>query len=125
MTSEDYYKYFKEFNPKDFNARKWAALAKKRNEICGAYRQAHDGFCLFDSRHTDFNDKHLRRDIVAEYLKAFRDEGIKVGLYYSLLDWYHPDYPHYSDSVHPMRGNPEYKDAVHNSITISTICIVR
>jgi alpha-L-fucosidase len=117
ITSEEYYKYFEEFNPKSFDARKWAALAKKAGmKYAVLTAKHHDGFCLFDSRYTDFKATNtpFGRDIVAEYLKAFRDEGIKVGLYYSLLDWYHPDYPHYSDSVHPMRGNPEYKDAVHN-----------
>ncbi|HIQ58734.1 MAG TPA: alpha-L-fucosidase, partial [Candidatus Merdivicinus intestinavium] len=47
-------------------------------------------------------------------LDAFRAEGIKVGLYYSLLDWHHPDYPHCSDSIHPMRENPDYPDDGRN-----------
>ena len=49
-----------------------------------------------------------------EYLDAFRAEGIKVGLYYSLLDWHHPDYPAYGDRQHPMRNNIAYKDKPYN-----------
>lgn len=44
------------------------------------------------------------RDLVREYVDAFRAEGLRVGLYYSLVDWHHPDYPAYNDPFHPMRG---------------------
>ena len=66
----------------------------------------HDGFCLFDSKLTDFKATNTKagRDLVREYLDAFRAEGLKVGLYYSLLDWHHPDYPHYGDRNHPLRN---------------------
>jgi alpha-L-fucosidase len=49
-----------------------------------------------------------------EYLEAFRSEGLKVGLYYSLLDWHHEDYPHYGDANHPMRDNEAYKGLTHD-----------
>jgi alpha-L-fucosidase len=69
----------------------------------------HDGFCLFDSRYTDFKSTNspIGRDVVKEFVEAVRDEGLKVGLYFSLLDWHHPDYPHYGDRYHPMRNHPE------------------
>ncbi len=72
----------------------------------------HDGFCLFDSRLTDYKSTNTPcgRDLVREYVEAFRAEGLKVGLYYSLLDWHHPDYPAYGDRHHPMRDNEAYKD---------------
>ena len=72
----------------------------------------HDGFCLFDSQYTDFKSTNtkLGRDIVADFVEAVRAEGLKVGLYYSLLDWHHPDYPHYGDDNHPMRNNPAYSN---------------
>jgi alpha-L-fucosidase len=47
---------------------------------------------------------------VREFVEAVRDEGLRVGLYYSLLDWHHKDYPKYNDKFHPMRGNPAFKD---------------
>ncbi|GAB4485362.1 MAG: hypothetical protein Fur0016_10470 [Anaerolineales bacterium] len=72
----------------------------------------HDGFCLFDSQLTDYKSTNTpcRRDLVREYVEAFRAEGLRVGLYYSLLDWHHPDYPAYGDRFHPMRENLAYKD---------------
>jgi alpha-L-fucosidase len=71
----------------------------------------HDGFCLFDSKLTDYKSTNTPcgRDLVREFLDAFRAEGIRVGLYYSLLDWHHPDYPKYNDPIHPMRNNPKFE----------------
>ena len=48
------------------------------------------------------------RDLVAEYVEAVRAEGLKVGLYFSLIDWYHDDFPHYGDRQYPMRNNPAW-----------------
>jgi len=46
-------------------------------------------------------------------VEAFRAEGLKVGIYYSLIDWHHPDYPAYGDRIHPMRDNEAWKDKKH------------
>ena len=72
----------------------------------------HDGFCLFDSKLTDYKSTNAPcgRDLVREFVDAVRAEGLRVGLYYSLLDWHHPDFPKYNDPIHPMRGNPAYQD---------------
>ena len=53
----------------------------------------HEGFCLWDTKMTDFNAvrRGPRRDLVAEYVEACREFGLKVGFYYSLMDWHHPD----------------------------------
>ena len=69
----------------------------------------HDGFCLFDSKYTEYKATKTKagRDLVKEYVEAVRAEGLKVGLYFTLLDWYHDDYPHYQDRNHPMRNHPE------------------
>lgn len=112
ITIEDYQPFFEEFNPVDFDARKWAAAAKRAGmKYAVLTAKHHDGFCLFDSKLTDYKSTNTpaKRDIVAEFLEAFRAEGIKVGLYYSLLDWHHPDYPAYGDKQHPMRHNSAYK----------------
>ena len=73
-------------------------------------QKQHDGFCLFDSAFTDYKATNTpaKRDLIREYLEAFREEGLKVGLYYSLLDWHHPDYPAYGHLHHPMRENPNF-----------------
>lgn len=112
MTDEEYQKYFDEFDPKQYEPREWAKLAKAagmRYAVLTA--KHHDGFCLFDSRYTDYKSTvNCGRDLVREYVDAFRAEGLKVGLYYSLIDWHHPDFPHCSDMYHPMRENPAYPD---------------
>lgn len=113
MPKEDYMQYFDEFNPKDYDPRKWAAAAKRAGmKYVVLTAKHHDGFCLFDSKYTDFKatNTKCKRDLVAEYVEAVREEGLKVGLYFSLLDWYHEDYPHYADKHHPMRGKESYSD---------------
>lgn len=117
MSIEDYEQYFKEFNPKSFEPKEWANLAKEAGmKYAVLTAKHHDGFCLFDSKFTDYKSTNTisGRDFVREYLEAFRKEGIKVGLYFSLIDWHHPDYPHYNDMHHPMRVNKEYEGIVHN-----------
>lgn len=113
ITKEDYMQYFDEFNPTDYNPREWARAAKEAGmKYVVLTAKHHDGFCLFDSKYTDFKSTNTKcgRDLVAEYVEAVRAEGLKVGLYFTLLDWYHEDYPHYGDKNHPMRDNPDYKN---------------
>ena len=113
ISNEAYQPYFDEFNPSQYNPKVWAALARQAGmKYAILTAKHHDGFCLFDSRLTDYKSTNTlcRRDLVREYVEAFRAEGLKVGLYYSLLDWHHPDYPAYGDRQHPMRDNEEYKD---------------
>lgn len=113
MPEEDYLPFFREFNPTAFDARSWARAAKRagmRYAVLTA--KHHDGFCLFDSALTDFKSTNtpFGRDLVSEFLDAFRAEGLKVGLYYSLLDWHHPDYPHFGDRIHPDRERASQAD---------------
>jgi alpha-L-fucosidase len=63
---------------------------------------------LWDSQLTSYKSTNTpaRRDIIREYVDALRDEGIRVGLYYSLVDWHHPDYPAWGDRQHPLRHDP-------------------
>ncbi|MDR0457196.1 MAG: alpha-L-fucosidase [Treponema sp.] len=117
ISNEDYQKYFDEFNPSDYNPSLWAKAAKNAGmKYAVMTAKHHDGFCLFDSALTDYKSTNTpcKRDLIREYIEAFRAEGIRVGLYYSLIDWHHPDYPHYGDRQHPMRNNEKYKGAAHN-----------
>lgn len=110
IPKEDYMRYFREFDPVDYDPKKWARAAKEAGmKYAVMTAKHHDGFCLFDSKYTDFKSTNTRcgRDLIREYADAFRAEGLKVGFYYSLLDWYHDDYPHYRDAYHPMRNHPE------------------
>ncbi|WP_346696665.1 alpha-L-fucosidase [Thermophilibacter mediterraneus] len=109
MPEEDYLPYFHEFNPTALDARDWARRAREagmRYAVLTA--KHHDGFCLFDTATTDFKSTNtpFGRDIVAEFLEAFRAEGLRVGLYYSLIDWHHPDFPQYGDRQAPFRNDP-------------------
>lgn len=111
MPEEEYLPFFRDFHAKDFNPAAWAKAAKAAGmEYVVMTAKHHDGFCLFDSALTDFKSTNtpFGRDAVAEFVDAVRAEGLKVGLYFSLIDWHHADYPHYGDKFHPMRNNPAY-----------------
>jgi alpha-L-fucosidase len=113
ISIEDYEPFYDEFNPEDYNPRQWAKAAKEAGmKYAVMTAKHHDGFCLFDSKLTDYKATNTpaKRDLLREYIEAFRDEGLKVGLYYSLLDWHHPDYPAFGDRHHPMRDNESFKD---------------
>ena len=113
MTVAEYEKYFDLFDPADYQPREWARLAKAAGmKYAVLTAKHHDGFCLFDSALTDYKATNTKagRDLVREFLEAFRAEGIKVGLYFSIIDWHHPDFPKYGDRQHPMRNREEYKD---------------
>ena len=113
IDAENYNKYLEMFNPIDFDAKSWVKSAKEAGmKYIVLTAKHHDGFCLFDSKYTDYKSTNTRfgRDIVKEFLEACREEGIKTGLYYSLLDWNHKDYPKFDDPFHPMNGNPKYKN---------------
>ena len=107
----EYYKYFEEFNPTEYDPAAWAKLAKAAGmKYAVLTAKHHDGVCLFDSAFTNFKSTNTTcgRDLVREFLDAFRAEGLKVGLYYSLIDWNHPAYPAYQHHSHPHRNNPAY-----------------
>ena len=104
ITEEKYQKYFEYFDPDMYDPREWARAAKKAGmKYAVLTTKHHEGFCLFDSAYTDYKATNTKagRDLVREYVDAFRAEGLKVGFYYSLIDWHHPDFP--IDPLHPRR----------------------
>src|SRR5947209_7531075 len=95
LSNEAYQPYFEQFDPVRYDPRKWAALARQAGQKYAVLTaKHHDGFCLFDSKLTDYKATNTpaRRDLIKEYVEAFRAEGLKVGFYCSLLDWHHPQY---------------------------------
>jgi alpha-L-fucosidase len=91
---EEYEKLAATFKPGPWPARKWAKLAREAGQkYMVMTTKHHEGFCLFNSQLTDYNAvrRGPKRDLVAEYVEAARAEGLKVGFYYSLMDWHHPD----------------------------------
>ncbi|MHC4675504.1 MAG: alpha-L-fucosidase [Planctomycetota bacterium] len=90
---EEYRKLADRFNPQPFTPGSWAKLARKAGAQYMVFTtRHHDGFSLFDSKVSEFTSAKTAagRDFVAEYCKACRAEGLKVGLYYSLTDWRFP-----------------------------------
>jgi len=109
LTTDQYQKYIDAFNPVEYDARKWAKEAKAAGmKYAVLTAKHHDGYCLFNSKLTDYklSSQFGGRDVVREFLEAFRAEGLKVGLYYSIIDWHHPDYPNVGN--HPQFGDKEY-----------------
>jgi alpha-L-fucosidase len=90
----EYEQFAKTFKPEPNAARAWAKLAKQAGQkYMVMTTKHHEGFCLFNSRLTDYcaPKQGPGRDLVAEYVEAARAEGRRVGFYYSLMDWHHPD----------------------------------
>jgi alpha-L-fucosidase len=116
MTNEQYQKYFDLFNPDLYNPKEWARMAKEAGmKYVVLTAKHHEGFCLFDSKYTDYKATNtpFGRDIIKEYVEAFRAEGLKVGFYYSLIDWHHPDYT--VDRQHPQR---QETDAAYEKLNV-------
>ncbi|HWB25058.1 MAG TPA: alpha-L-fucosidase [Chitinophagaceae bacterium] len=80
------------FNPVKLNCAQWATAAKAANMTYGCLTtKHHSGFCIWDTKTTDYNVMHspFKKDVVREYVNAFRAQGLKVMLYYSILDTHH------------------------------------
>lgn len=113
ISPADYRKYFEEWDPVYYDPAVWARAAKNAGmKYAVLTAKHHEGFCLFDSKYTDYKSTNTKcgRDLVKEYAEAFRAEGLRVGFYYSLLDWHHPEYPAYGDLYHPDRNNGKVRD---------------
>jgi alpha-L-fucosidase len=128
MSNEQYQPFFDMFNPDMFDPKTWAKQAKAAGmKYAVLTTKHHEGFCLFDSKYTDYKSTNTKakRDLVREYVNAFRAEGIKIGFYYTLIDWHHPDFT--VDVLHPLQPKSEadadytedwskYKAYLHNQI---------
>src|SRR5947208_10800338 len=94
IPATQYQELAKRFNPKPDAARDWARLAKRAGQkYMVMTTKHHEGFCLFDTKTTNYcaPKQGPGRDLVKEYVEAARAEGLRVGFYYSLMDWHHPD----------------------------------
>ncbi|MDI3404205.1 alpha-L-fucosidase [Streptomyces cavernicola] len=92
------------FDPDRFDARELARTARESGATYAVLTSRHhNGYAMWPTETSDRSVAHSRgkRDIVGEYVTAMRAEGLRVGLYYSLSDWNHPDYPAFTDARHP------------------------
>ncbi len=107
ITTERYQRYFDNFNPDLFNPTQWAKAAKEAGmKYFVITAKHHEGFCLWDTKYTDYKATNTAagRDLLREIIEAFRSEGLRIGIYYSLIDWHHPDFT--IDKYHPQRNLP-------------------
>lgn len=106
ISTEDYQKYFDIFEPDLFDPSDWAKKAKAAGmKYAVITTKHHEGFNMFDSKFTDYNvmNTPYGKDIIKEWVDAFRAEGLKIGFYYSLIDWHHPHFT--IDSRHSIKAN--------------------
>lgn len=111
ISEEKYDKYFKYFDPDMYDPKEWARQAKDAGmKYVVLTTKHHEGFCMFDSKYTDYKCTNTKagRDLVREYVDAFRSEGLHIGFYYSLLDWHHPDFT--IDHIHPRKNEPNAQE---------------
>lgn len=93
---KEYDQFVPQFNPVQFNAESWVRMAKDAGmKYITITSKHHDGFCLWDSKQTDFDvmSTPFKRDILKELADACKKiGGIKLCFYHSIMDWHHPDY---------------------------------
>jgi alpha-L-fucosidase len=113
MTTEQYDKYFKHFDPDLYDPTLWAdAAADAGMKYFVVTTKHHDGFCLWDSALTDYKAPNTPagRDVLRPMVDAFNAYGLRTGFYHSLIDWHHPDFT--VDWHHPQRDDPN-RDALN------------
>lgn len=96
VPAEEYVKYAEQFNPVKFDPAKWLDLAQEAGmEYLVFTTKHHDGYCMWDSKQTDFNvmNSPYGRDILAELAEECHKRDFPLVLYYSVVDWHHPAYP--------------------------------
>lgn len=102
-------RYFHRFDPDLYDPAKWAAAAADAGmRYFVVTTKHHEGFCLWDSALTDYKapGTPAGRDLLKPMVDAFRDRGLGVGFYHSLIDWHHPHY-HLDPHIGPYRDHPE------------------
>ena len=106
-----------EFNPKKYNPQEWVDMALEAGmKYMVLTTRRHNGFALFDSRVSDFKATNTpaKRDLVAEFVDACRSKDMKIGFYYSLLDWRYPAY--FAGPEKDPVGWAELLDYVHTQV---------
>ena len=106
----EYDSLYRTFNPVKFDADEWVSVAKNAGmRYIVLVSKHHDGFCEWDTRYTPYNimKTPFARDVIGELSTACRRQGLAFGLYYSILDWHHPDYPLGSPGGKSKKPSPD------------------
>lgn len=105
---EEYEKYAKQFNPTEYNPSDWAKLMKKAGmKYLVITSKHHDGFSLWDSKISNYDAVDfapIGKDLLKGLAEACKKEGIKFGLYHSIMDWHHPNAQANSAPKYDFRG---------------------
>jgi alpha-L-fucosidase len=116
VTAAEYHSTAATFNPKRWDAAELARLARNSGVRYVIFTARHHaGYSMYHTKQNDYSIEHspYKNDITREVFDALRAEGVRVGLYYSLSDWHHPDYPAFTDADRPYahdknpRSTPE------------------
>jgi alpha-L-fucosidase len=97
INKDDYKKLSKVFNPVDFDAAKWVSTAKNAGmKYIVLITRHHDGFSNWDTKQSDWKitNTHYKQDPLKLLAAECKKQGIKLGFYYSTLDWSRDDYPY-------------------------------
>jgi len=122
VPAEEYDELYHRFNPTNFDANAWARLAKSAGmKYLVLTSKHHDGFCLWDTKFSDYNIMHtpFGRDVTKELARACRKQGIVFCTYHSICDWRHPDYPLGSPggkTQKPSANCDHYNDYLKNQV---------
>ena len=117
MDQTDYAKQACQWNPSELDMRQWAKSFRAAGANYAVLTtRHHDGYCLWDTQYTDYSaaKQAPQRDFVREFVDACREEGLKVGLYYSLGDWRIPAF--WNGPQHDPKGWAEFTTYVHNQV---------
>ncbi|MEJ2113132.1 MAG: alpha-L-fucosidase [Flavobacteriaceae bacterium] len=95
----DYMNQLDGFTAENYNPKDWVKLISESGaRYTVITTKHHDGVALWNTKLSDLNVKDktpAKKDVLTPFVETAREEGLKVGLYYSLLDWSHPDYPNF------------------------------
>lgn len=113
---EDYTRLLNVFNPIDFDAEKWVSIAKNAGmKYIMFITRHHDGFSNWDTKYSDWKitNTPYKKDVLKMLAAACKKQGIQLGLYYSLIDWYRSDYPYETGRTGKGTGRTEKSDYAH------------
>ncbi len=100
ISYDDYLKQLGGFTAAEYKPAEWASLIRESGaKYAVLTSKHHDGVAMWDTRQGELSivkKTPAARDVVTPFVKALRKEGLKVGIYYSLLDWSNPDYPNFT-----------------------------
>lgn len=127
ISFEDYMNQRKRFTASKYNPKAWADLIESSGaKYFVITTKHHDGVALYDTKYSDnsiIQQTPARRDVLTPFITEMKKKGLKTGLYFSLADWPHPDYPDflrdsfkYKISEHPQKWS-KFVDFCHNQIS--------